>query len=207
MYPKWYAPATEQFCPRLIHAGFPLSDADDSDFDPPSDRPIVFTAGTAHHHCADFFQSAVAACQSLQRPGLLMSSYPQNFPGNLPPLVHTAAYVPFGQLLPHCSAIVHHGGIGTTSQALAAGTPQVVRPLAFDQFDNATRVERLGCGAWLRGDAQLAKTLGQILESNSIRGRCQTIAARLTDTAAPATAAQIIHSTLVGATIGRNRNT
>ena len=35
------------------------------------------------------------------------------------------------------------------SQALRAGVPQVVRPMAFDQFDNAERVQRLGCGTWL----------------------------------------------------------
>lgn len=198
MYPQWYAPSTEQFCPRLVHAGFPLSDADDSPFDPPSDRPIVFTAGTAHHHCADFFASAVAACQSLGRPGLLVSTHPQNFPPQLPPLVHSAPYVPFGKLLPHCSVIVHHGGIGTTSQAFAAGTPQVVRPLAFDQFDNATRIERLGCGVWLRNDAQLAKTLGEALDSEHIRASCAKIAARLTGRNAAATAARIACETLVG---------
>jgi len=66
--------------------------------------------------------------------------------------------------LPHCAAIVHHGGIGTTSQALAAGIPQLIRPMAFDQFDNANRIEKLGCGRWLRNDRNLANELQQILD-------------------------------------------
>jgi UDP:flavonoid glycosyltransferase YjiC (YdhE family) len=45
--------------------------------------------------------------------------------------------------------VVHHGGVGTTAEALAAGTPQLVLPLAWDQTDNGTRVRRLGAGDWL----------------------------------------------------------
>jgi UDP:flavonoid glycosyltransferase YjiC (YdhE family) len=45
--------------------------------------------------------------------------------------------------------ILHSGGIGTTAQALRSGRPQVIVPFAFDQFDNAERVERLGCGVAL----------------------------------------------------------
>jgi rhamnosyltransferase subunit B len=43
--------------------------------------------------------------------------------------------------------LVHHGGIGTTAQALRAGRPQLVIPMAHDQFDNAARVKRLGVGS------------------------------------------------------------
>ena len=50
---------------------------------------------------------------------------------------------------------------------MAAGIPQVIRPLAFDQFDNATRVEAIQCGRWLRRDADLAKTLESILAEHS----------------------------------------
>ena len=58
-------------------------------------------------------------------------------------------------------AVVHHGGIGTTAQALATGTPQLILPLGFDQKDNAVRVKRLGAGDWLshrrRDGASIAK--------------------------------------------------
>jgi len=40
--------------------------------------------------------------------------------------------------------LVHHGGIGTSAQALTAGIPQLVVPFAHDQFDNAARLMRLG---------------------------------------------------------------
>ena len=48
------------------------------------------------------------------------------------------------QILPHAAALVHHGGIGTCAQGMAAGVPQIVMPLAHDQPDNALRLLRLG---------------------------------------------------------------
>jgi len=163
MYPEWFAPATKTFLPQLKHCGFPLQDNTSQDFLVPQDRPIVFTSGTAHHHCRDFFKQAVKACLELKRPGLLLSTFPENFPAELPDSVQAMPYMSFTRLLPHCAAIVHHGGIGTTSQAFAAGIPQLIRPMAFDQFDNANRVEQLGGGRWLRNDRHLARELQEIL--------------------------------------------
>jgi uncharacterized protein (TIGR00661 family) len=136
----------------------------------------------------------VDACVKLDRPGLLLSTHAENFPDRLPESVRTMAYASFGQLLPQCSAIVHHGGIGTTSQALAAGIPQIIRPLAFDQFDNATRVESLGCGRWLRADKLLADTLQSILDERRDADRPEVsplaeIASRLSGIDAAAVAA------------------
>jgi len=42
--------------------------------------------------------------------------------------------------------LLHHGGIGTTAQALRAGIPQIVMPKAFDQPDNAMRIAALRLG-------------------------------------------------------------
>ena len=36
-------------------------------------------------------------------------------------------------LLPHCAALLHHGGSGTVAAALRCGVPQLVCPLHFDQ--------------------------------------------------------------------------
>jgi UDP:flavonoid glycosyltransferase YjiC (YdhE family) len=55
-----------------------------------------------------------------------------------------ASYAPFSKIFPRAAVVIHHGGIGTCAQAMAAGVPQVVMPLAFDQFDNAARLQKLG---------------------------------------------------------------
>jgi UDP:flavonoid glycosyltransferase YjiC (YdhE family) len=40
--------------------------------------------------------------------------------------------------------VVHHGGSGTTAQALRAGVPQVLLPLILDQFHHAHRLHLAG---------------------------------------------------------------
>jgi rhamnosyltransferase subunit B len=199
MYPKWFAPETEVFCPRLVHAGFPLADLDQSAGINVNvhGRPFVFTAGTANHHCQAFFQRAADACVRLNHPGLLLSTFADNFPQHLPPLIRTESYRSLAAVLPQAAAIVHHGGIGTTSQALAAGTPQLIRPMAFDQFDNATRVMRLGCGTWLRNDNNLTASLRQILEG-VFRDRCNETAGKFTSASAVQLAASEVTSMLAG---------
>jgi rhamnosyltransferase subunit B len=49
-------------------------------------------------------------------------------------------------VLPRGLAVVHQGGVGTTGQGLRSGRPVLIVPHAHDQFDNASRVVRLGCG-------------------------------------------------------------
>jgi UDP:flavonoid glycosyltransferase YjiC (YdhE family) len=91
-------------------------------------------------------------------------------------------YAPFSAVLPRAAALVHHGGIGTSAQALAAGRPQLVMPMTFDQPDNAARLQRLGVGRSLpperfRG-AAVARELGALLESAAVTRRCADIARR-----------------------------
>ncbi|MEU5903180.1 nucleotide disphospho-sugar-binding domain-containing protein [Micromonospora sp. NPDC047467] len=46
--------------------------------------------------------------------------------GTLPDNVRAIEWVPLTQLLPTCDVLVHHGGMGTLSSAVAAGIPQLV---------------------------------------------------------------------------------
>lgn len=70
--------------------------------------------------------------------------------------------------------------MGTTAAALEAGCPQLVLPLAWDQPDNAARVQRLGVGAVLgarrRGVLDLARAVAGVM-SPAVRDRCREVAA------------------------------
>ncbi|MDX2187964.1 MAG: glycosyltransferase [Opitutaceae bacterium] len=50
------------------------------------------------------------------------------------------------QLFRHASAVIHHGGAGTTASAWHSGKPQIVVPHIGDQQYFGSEVERLGCG-------------------------------------------------------------
>jgi UDP:flavonoid glycosyltransferase YjiC (YdhE family) len=57
--------------------------------------------------------------------------------GALPAGWRVVREAPHALLFPRMAAVVHHGGSGTTGQALRAGVPQVVLPLILDQFHHA----------------------------------------------------------------------
>lgn len=57
-------------------------------------------------------------------------------------------------LLRRAHAFIHHGGIGSCAQGLAAGIPQLLVPRAYDQFENAAAIQRMGAG-WVMPSAIL----------------------------------------------------
>ncbi|MBW2448308.1 MAG: glycosyltransferase, partial [Deltaproteobacteria bacterium] len=75
----------------------------------------------------------------------------------------------------------HHGGAGTTANALRAGVPQVVVPHIVDQFYWAARVRRLGVGppapTMRKLDvAKLASAIRTAAQSAGLRDRAQETA-------------------------------
>jgi len=53
---------------------------------------------------------------------------------------------PHDWLFPRCSAVVHHGGAGTTHEGLRWGRPTIICPLTVDQPFWGARVHGLGAG-------------------------------------------------------------
>jgi UDP:flavonoid glycosyltransferase YjiC (YdhE family) len=143
------------------------------------DPPIAFTPGSAMWQAEDFFRASADACAKIGRRGLLLSRHADHIPSHLPPDVIHVHYAPFSQLLPRCAAFVHHGGIGSTAQALAAGVPQLVMPFAHDQPDNGDKIRRLGVGEVLPAPKynanRSAAALTRLLSSPSVSARCAEI--------------------------------
>ena len=139
---------------NTILTGFPIFDADEPDrpdadanlidaleFCKRGSAPIVFTLGSfAVFAPGDFYQTSLAVARRLGRRSLLLVG--QNEVSVEGDDVFVARYLPHSKVFHRASLIVHHGGIGTTAQALRAGKPQVVVPHFADQFDNARRLER-----------------------------------------------------------------
>ncbi len=100
--------------------------------------------------------------------------------GSLPPNVHVERWWPQDQVMPHASAMVGHGGIGTTLSGLGAGMPMVVVPLFADQPHNARRVAAVGAGIVLEGGPAALGGLGdavrRVLTDDSYRDGAGRIA-------------------------------
>ncbi|MHC4957918.1 MAG: glycosyltransferase [Planctomycetota bacterium] len=154
LFPEWFAPPQPDWPAQVKLTGFPLFDESDVRPEDPAlsawldagDAPIVFTAGSSNVGAHAFFRESAAACARMRRRGLLVTSNRDSAPAELPDGVRWERYVPFSRVLSRAAALVSHGGIGTVSQGLAAGIPQLVTPISFDQFDNASRVEDLKVG-------------------------------------------------------------
>ena len=191
LFPSWFAPAPSDWPQQVTQAGFPLYDGDMAQgldaallqFLVAGEPPVVFTPGSAMGHGQAFFEAAVRTCAALGLRGVLLTPHRQHIPEHLPPALHHSAYAPFGLLLPRARALVHHGGIGNSAQALRAGLPQLITPMAFDQFDNAMRLERLGVARSVSPKdtrfASMAPQLQALLDSPAVSDACRAAAQRL----------------------------
>lgn len=184
MFPGWFGSRASDWPDYVKLCGFCLYDeATDEAFLPQiktflhaGSKPVVFTPGSANVHAADFFKTSLEVCKLSGRRGIFLSRYANQIPLHLPESIRHFDYIPLSKLLPHCSALVYHGGIGTLSQACKAGIPHLVMKLAHDQFDNAHRLEQLGIGRSCkpRGYTVNAVTdmLDQLIDQPKVLARC-----------------------------------
>lgn len=210
MFPDWYGPPQPDWPPQLRLVGFPLFDAhpdaalDEAveQFCAAGEAPVAFTFGTGMTRPDRLFRAAVEACRIAGARGILLTRHRQAVPPDLPASILHCDYARFRALFPRCAAVVHHGGVGTVAEALAAGTPQLVLPIAYDQFDNAARVRRLGAGDFLRPGratpARIAAALRRVT-APGVGARCRKIATGFGGRAALDIAAEQIEGLASGA--------
>lgn len=191
LFPDWFAEPQPDWPKNTEVTNFIFFDeADNNPISPELEKfiaqgepPIVFTAGTAVNDATPFFKASAEACNILNARGIFLSRYKDHIPTDLSPNIKYCEYAPFSKLLPHASALVHHGGIGSCAQALRAGIPQLVTPFGMDQPDNSSRLTKLGVGAELRlkkyKSAAAAGQLGKLIKNKDVHTRCKKIAHKL----------------------------
>ncbi|WP_061538589.1 glycosyltransferase [Collimonas fungivorans] len=162
LFPPWFAQAGESDPEAMLMTGFVPVDGQPGnpdtlarlqDFLRQGPAPVTFTFGTAMKQGESLFAAARDACRQLNCRAIFLSRFEEQIPQDLDEdqFLHID-YMPLRILLPLTSALVFHGGVGTCAQALIAGCPQVVVPMAHDQMANADRVVALGVGAAVLGD-------------------------------------------------------
>lgn len=157
LFPDWFSRPQPDWPAGMQQTGFVKFETgfqelppDVADFLASGEAPIVFTAGSANAQSDGFFRTAVEITNQLGRRAVLLSRYKNQIPVDLPASILYVEWVPMSRLLQQAALLVHHGGIGTTAQALAAGVPQLITPLAHDQFDNANKLKEIGVAERLR---------------------------------------------------------
>ncbi len=141
--------------------------------------PVLVTLGsTAVQIPGRLYESAAEALEGLGLRGILLIGPEKNRPAHLPETILATAYAPYGLLMPRVRAVVHQCGIGTLSHTLRAGVPSLACPFAFDQPNNARRIEALGVAEVTLPQRRSARELRQALEK-LLSGRAPEKAKRL----------------------------
>jgi UDP:flavonoid glycosyltransferase YjiC (YdhE family) len=115
-----------------------------------------------------FYSASIEAVRQVGGRALVIGAPAGSLPESLPEDVHALHSAPFSKIYPRCAAVIHHGGIGTTAQALRAGVPALVAPWGFDQYFTAAQVAQIGAGRWLSRrrftSARAVRVLGSLLD-------------------------------------------
>jgi MGT family glycosyltransferase len=146
-------------------------------------RPLVYlTLGTFSNNDLDLFRLVLAALED-EPVNVLATIGRDNDPAALAPLPANARverFVPQTEVLPHCSAVIHHAGAGTMFGVLAHGLPSLALPQSADNFKNAALLTAAGAALTLMPgdvtDAALRSGLRTVLESGSQRQRARHLA-------------------------------
>jgi rhamnosyltransferase subunit B len=158
--------------------------------------PIIFTLGSfAVFAPGNFYTESVRASRTLGQRAVLLIGADGTPPTHLGPDICVIDYAPHSKLFPRASCIVHHGGIGTTGQALMSGKPQLIVPFMGDQPDNASRIMAMGVGSQLPAKSYTARRaqifLGALLEDQTISNLAKSIVSQMIKDGAKRAAAAI----------------
>ena len=127
---------------------------------------VYFTLGTVFNvESGDLFERVLAGLREL--PINVIATVgreidPAEF-GPQPANIQIVQYISQSVVLPHCAAVVSHGGSGSVIGALAHGLPMVLIPIGADQPYNAARCAELGVACLLDAVEATPETVGAAL--------------------------------------------
>ena len=164
---------------------------------PPSPPRVYVTLGTSFAN-ADVFRAALNGLKD-EPVDIVMTIGGDLDPAALAPVPTNARverFIPQADLLPHCSAVVHHGGSGTMFGSLVHGLPQVVVPQGADNFINGDLITRAGAGLTVGPDEvapeSIRHAIRSVLTDPSYATAARRIAAEMAALPSPTEMAQIL---------------
>ena len=134
---------------------------------------------------AGLFQEALDALSTL--PLRVLMTVGRGFDldrlGVVPDNALVEQWWPQADVLAHASAILHHGGFGTTMGAVVAGLPQLIAPIfSSDQAINGRHIAAMGAGRTVvPGDDLIGRAIAELpvlLEDRSYLARAGTAASQ-----------------------------
>ena len=142
--------------PESAHVnGYWFLDQQDS-WQPPEDLKTFLDAGEppiyigfgsiSGSHPQRLAKVVIEALQATHQRGILATGWGGLQTGGLPKTVFQLDQAPHDWLFPKVSAVIHHGGAGTTAAGLRAGRPTLICPFFGDQPFWGKQIYTLGVG-------------------------------------------------------------
>ena len=103
-------------------------------------KTAIVTGGSSRMVSKDFYSTAIRSCILAGVSTIAVTPYEEFIPEDLPDSVLCVHSAPIRDIMKK----VHHGGMGTISEAIDAAIPQVILPHLTDGPDNADRLTALG---------------------------------------------------------------
>lgn len=148
-------PKPADYNQNQIFTGYWFLDQE-SDWQPPAElqaflasdpKPVYIGFGSMVDKEAEALtRLVVEALEISGQRAILLGGWTNLGSEGLPDTILKVEHVPHEWLFPRVSAVVHHGGAGTTAASLRSGSPTVVVPFFADQPFWGWRVEKLGAG-------------------------------------------------------------
>jgi zeaxanthin glucosyltransferase len=170
-----------------------------------SGRPFVFASlGTLQGGRFGLFLRIARACRALDAQ-LLLAHCDRLDAAQAEALRRAGAtwvtgFAPQRAALARADAVVSHAGLNTALDALAAGTPVLALPIAFDQPGVAARLVHAGAGLrlWpaLAGTAAIEKSLRRLLGEPGFAQRARALGADVERSGGVARAVGIVEAAL-----------
>lgn len=188
LYPDWFSPVPSEWKEEIVLTGFPYFDTmtDRSNlgevqaFLDAGSAPLVFSQASLVKDAKGYFSTCAEIAKAMNRRAILLTAHPEHLPRPLPNDVVSFGFVPLSDVLPQAAAFIHHGGVGSIAQALAAGVPQLTVPGFIDQPDNSKRLLKLGVSANLMpkdfSKEKAVPLLSKLISSTSVRENCRKYA-------------------------------
>ncbi len=150
-----------------------------------SSPPVYMTLGSAQViHPERNMELFIETAKEIDCKAIIQTSSEKHPPDSVMGNIYFISRVPHHKIFPHCAAIVHHGGAGTTHSATRSGCPSVVVAFSNEELSWGEALQRAGvANAPIRykkvTPKRLARGIGRVLSSFQIREDARELGARM----------------------------
>lgn len=195
LWPKWYGIEEIESINGTASIGF-IANEGDNKYEMSEDakkkvkkfldsekKTVLITAGTSKMVNPHLLKIAVESCIKANVNSILVTQFDDFVPNNLPSSVLRLHKAPIKEIMKYANAVIHHGGIGTASEAIEIGIPQLIMPHMVDRPDNADRLRKLGVARvfpvinWQ--SEILAKSISEIINDEILLLSCKKLAEKI----------------------------